>query len=79
LCCIWWKTRDEAIVTSTITLAHSLGLHVVAEGVETAAALARLTELSCDVAQGYYLSRPLPAEALEQWLRTYPSAASPLG
>ncbi len=68
--------RDEAIVTSTITLAHSLGLHVVAEGVETAEALARLTELGCDVAQGYYLSRPLPAEALERWLRTYPSGTT---
>ena len=71
--------RDEAIVTSTITLAHSLGLHVVAEGVETAAALTRLKDLGCDVAQGYYLSRPLPAEALEQWLRTYPLGAAPLG
>jgi EAL domain-containing protein (putative c-di-GMP-specific phosphodiesterase class I) len=53
---------DEAIVSGTIDLAHALGLRVVAEGVETAEQLARLKELNCDMAQGFYLSEPLSAE-----------------
>ena len=64
-------TRDEvdaAIVRSTIELGHSLGLRVVAEGVETKDAYDALVAMGCDAAQGYYLSRPLPAADLEQWL-----------
>ncbi|MFN3865890.1 MAG: putative bifunctional diguanylate cyclase/phosphodiesterase [Demequina sp.] len=57
-----------AIVTSCIEVAHALDLTVVAEGVETAAQLARLTELGCDIAQGFYYSRPLRAEALRAFL-----------
>ena len=53
---------DEAIVSGTIDLAHALGLRVVAEGVETAEQLAKLKELNCDMAQGFYLSEPLSAE-----------------
>jgi diguanylate cyclase (GGDEF)-like protein/PAS domain S-box-containing protein len=56
-----------AIVTSCIELAHALNVTVVAEGVETAAQLARLTELGCDIAQGYFYSRPLRVEALHPW------------
>ena len=52
---------DAKIVRSTIDLAHNLGLTVVAEGVETAAVLARLAALHCDEAQGFHMSRPLPA------------------
>ena len=52
---------DAAIVRSTIDLARSLGLRVTAEGVETPAALARLTELGCDYAQGHFVARPMPA------------------
>jgi EAL domain-containing protein (putative c-di-GMP-specific phosphodiesterase class I) len=63
--------HDEVIVASTIGLAHSLGLEVVAEGVETQEALARLAALGCDVVQGYFLSRPLPAEALVEWSLHY--------
>jgi len=59
---------DETIVRSTIALAHSLGLKVVAEGVETESALERLRMLDCDLAQGYYLSRPLAPERLQAWL-----------
>jgi len=58
---------DQKIVRSTIDLAHNLGLSVVAEGVENEAILARLSELGCDEAQGYHLSRPLPSEAFEGW------------
>ncbi len=51
---------DAKIVRSTIDLAHNLGLTVVAEGVENAAVLQRLTELRCDEAQGYHMARPMP-------------------
>jgi diguanylate cyclase len=59
---------DLAIVRSTIELAHALGLQVVAEGVEDAATWARLAQLGCDQAQGYFLSRPLPVADLRRWL-----------
>ena len=55
---------NAVIVKSTIELAHNLGLKVVAEGVEDEATYDALVGLSCNVAQGYYLSRPLPAEQL---------------
>jgi diguanylate cyclase (GGDEF)-like protein len=58
-----------AIVQSTIELAHALGLEVVAEGVETEAMWRLLDQLGCDVAQGYLLSRPVPAEEVEQLVR----------
>ncbi len=61
--------RVAAIVHSTVDLAHALGLVLVAEGVEDADALALLADFHCDVAQGYHLSRPLPAERLTAWLR----------
>ncbi len=60
--------RAAALVFSTITLAHSLGLRMVAEGVETETALTELTRHGCDQAQGYYLSRPVPAAELDHWL-----------
>jgi diguanylate cyclase (GGDEF)-like protein len=60
---------DETIVRSIIDLAHNLNLRAVAEGVEDQAVLDRLDELGCDVAQGYHVSRPLTAEALERWAR----------
>jgi diguanylate cyclase (GGDEF)-like protein len=54
---------DAAIVRSTIELAHNLGLRVVAEGVESADAWNRLMEMGCDLAQGFHVARPLPADA----------------
>jgi len=61
------KKDDGLIVQSTIDLAHKLGLVVVAEGVEDQAAWQMLVAQGCDFAQGYHLSRPLPAEDLERW------------
>jgi diguanylate cyclase (GGDEF)-like protein/PAS domain S-box-containing protein len=60
--------HDAIIVRSTIALAHSLGLAVVAEGVEDAATEALLRTMGCDQVQGYWLSRPLPPEDLGPFL-----------
>jgi EAL domain-containing protein (putative c-di-GMP-specific phosphodiesterase class I) len=56
--------NDAVIVRSTIDLARNLGLRVVAEGVETAEIMAALADLRCDVAQGYFISRPVDFQAL---------------
>ena len=61
--------RAAAVVTSTLQLAQSLGLVLVAEGAEDQETVDALTELDCDVVQGYHISRPLPAIQLEAWLR----------
>ena len=62
--------QDEVIVRSTIDLGHNLGLEVVAEGVENNEVLERLRSFGCDVAQGFCISRPLPARHLMSWLAT---------
>ncbi|MCQ3933610.1 MAG: GGDEF domain-containing protein, partial [Gammaproteobacteria bacterium] len=62
---------DAAIVRSTLDLAHRLGLEVVAEGVESAAALDWLAAHGCERAQGFYISRPMPAESFGAWVRRY--------
>ena len=56
------------LVRGIIALAHNLGLQVVAEGVETAHQLELLNTLGCDISQGFFLHRPMPAEALEELL-----------
>ena len=60
---------DMKIITAIITLAHSLGIRVVAEGVETAEQLSLLRELRCDAMQGYIFSKPLPANEFAQLVR----------
>ena len=60
--------RAAALVASTIGLAHSLGLRMVAEGVETEVAYRELRRLGCDLVQGYFMCRPVPAAELEHWL-----------
>jgi EAL domain-containing protein (putative c-di-GMP-specific phosphodiesterase class I) len=60
--------RAAALVFSTISLAHSLGLRMVAEGVENATALSELARHGCDQAQGYYICRPIPAAELDHFL-----------
>jgi len=59
---------DLVIVRTTIDLAHNLARKVVAEGVETPKILKALHTMGCDVAQGYYISRPLSASEFESWL-----------
>ncbi|MEO3939013.1 EAL domain-containing protein [Dermatophilaceae bacterium Soc4.6] len=74
--------RAAALVSSSIALAHSLGMRMVAEGVETHHAYAELVRLGCDQAQGYFICRPVPASQLDDWLRhraavhqpTYPAS-----
>ena len=61
--------HDQRLVRSVVELAHSIGLSVVAEGVETGAVAARLAALGCERLQGYLFGRPMPAEDLEGLLR----------
>jgi len=67
-------SEDEAIVRSIVDLGHRLGLKVVAEGVEDDAVWEVLVASRCDLAQGYLLSRPLPADEFESWLAAFESS-----
>ncbi len=60
--------RNALIVQSVIDLGHNLGLSIVAEGVEDEQTFTALAALKCDVAQGYYITRPMSAEALDAQL-----------
>ncbi len=71
------RHADDLIVRTTIDLARSLGLRVVAEGVETQQVWQRLAALGCQLAQGYYLCRPIPAEQLTSWLDMIGRRAAP--
>ncbi len=62
------SAEDAALVRSVIDLGHELGLTVVAEGVEQPATAALLTDLGCDVGQGYLFAAPAPADAATRWL-----------
>jgi diguanylate cyclase (GGDEF)-like protein len=61
-------SRATALVVSTIDLAHSLGLDMTAEGVENADVYRALSDYGCDAAQGFFLSKPVPAAELDGWL-----------
>jgi EAL domain-containing protein (putative c-di-GMP-specific phosphodiesterase class I) len=63
---------DTVIVRSIIDLAHNLGLQVIAEGVEDQETWDALVILGSDAAQGYFMSRPIPADELGRWLRESP-------
>jgi EAL domain-containing protein (putative c-di-GMP-specific phosphodiesterase class I) len=60
---------DAAIVRTVIDLAHNLGKQVCAEGVEDEATWRRLTDMGCDLAQGFWIARPMSGEDLMEWLR----------
>jgi diguanylate cyclase len=68
------SASDAVIVRTTIDLGRNLGLRVVAEGVEDAVTWQELDALGCDAIQGYYVSRPIPAEDLTSWLEQQPAA-----
>jgi diguanylate cyclase len=60
--------NDAAIVKATINLGHNLGLKVTAEGVESKEIMSRLRDYGCDVAQGYFFSKPVPIQKFNQWM-----------
>jgi EAL domain-containing protein (putative c-di-GMP-specific phosphodiesterase class I) len=62
------SSRDDAIVASVVALGTTLGLEVVAEGIETAEQLAALKALGCRTGQGFLLARPMPAEQVTELL-----------
>ena len=64
--------NDADICDVTVLLAHKLGLDVVAEGVETEAQLKYLLSIGCEKIQGYLISKPLPADELESFIRAHP-------
>ena len=74
-------TTDQAIAKTIITLAHSLGMRVCAEGVETQAQLSILQSFDVDSVQGYLFSRPVPAADFERYIEMFsqPAPASPPG
>jgi diguanylate cyclase (GGDEF)-like protein len=65
-------SEDDQIVQTIIILGHNLGMEIVAEGVETAQQLARLRELNCEYAQGYFFSKPISRSAAEALLKSDP-------
>jgi EAL domain-containing protein (putative c-di-GMP-specific phosphodiesterase class I) len=62
------ESKDAAIIRSIITLAESLNLEVVAEGVETVEQLTFLSQQQCNIAQGYHLAKPMPSDEFERFL-----------
>lgn len=63
-------SRESRLVITAVTeLAHSLGMKVTAEGIENHATLQFLQQQGCDIAQGYYIARPMPAAAIDPWLK----------
>jgi predicted signal transduction protein with EAL and GGDEF domain len=70
---------SKSIATAIIQMSHSLGLHVLAEGVETEAQLHYLQDEKCDYVQGYYTGRPMPASAIIQKFRVTEEGKGPNG
>ena len=65
------RADDQIIVRSTVSMAHELGLSVIAEGVEDKESLDFLGELGCDYIQGYFIAKPMSRDALGQWLSEF--------
>ncbi|MDX1634144.1 MAG: EAL domain-containing protein [Marinobacter sp.] len=72
------EPQDQLIVQSTIDMAHRLGLSVVAEGIENEASWRLLQHWGCNLAQGFFLARPLPAAGLLEWQRAFRQRTSEL-
>ncbi|MGH2887393.1 MAG: putative bifunctional diguanylate cyclase/phosphodiesterase, partial [Solirubrobacteraceae bacterium] len=70
-------SRNAIVVRSTIELAHNLGLRTVAEGIEDAFTFERLRALGCELAQGFHMSKPLPANGLVRWWDVHAAAQQP--
>jgi diguanylate cyclase (GGDEF)-like protein len=68
VCDILTDAHNEVIVSSTINMAHNLGLQTVAEGVEDEATLLKMMGLGCDMIQGYYYSKAMPEQDVSAWL-----------
>lgn len=68
-------SQKRAICQAIVTVAHELGMQVVAEGVETAEQATQLREMGCDLLQGYLFAKPMPATALESWVREQSGAS----
>lgn len=66
------NNNDAVIVRSIISLGHNLGLNVVAEGAENSATWDQLKLRGCDSAQGYCMSRPIPADQIPEWVKNSP-------
>lgn len=66
--------NDAVIVKATINLAHNLGLQVTAEGVESKQVLDLLNSYDCDIAQGYFFSKPIPIDAFTLWMQEHAPA-----
>ncbi|WNL37422.1 EAL domain-containing protein [Halomonas sp. PAMB 3232] len=71
------QADDFTIVRSTIEMGHSLGLKVVAEGVENRASAELLSEVGCDHLQGYWIAKPMPSDALPAWLDAFETLSLP--
>ena len=71
VCGVETDPDDAVIVRSTIDLGHNMGLQVVAEGIEDEAIWNHLLRAGCDVGQGYFMSKPLPADRLVEWLKVW--------
>jgi len=69
-------SSNEAIVRAVLVLAHHMNLSVVAEGIEDVATLNMLSELGCDIAQGYYFSKPMPFEEYLAWVKSRPTVVA---
>ena len=68
--------KDQKIVGTVIALAHALGMRVVAEGVDSAEALELVADLGCELAQGFFIGRPMRGDLVPDWIERYLSAAT---
>ena len=68
--------KDQHIVQTVIALAHALGMRVVAEGVDSAEALAVIAQLGCEMAQGFFIARPMRGDLVPDWIDHYAVTAT---